>query len=67
MRDAGEAVGAAIQAIARAPEMLERIDQLTDDLRQEQQSLKVAPSRLSGWQALPLWLLAAAAIIALLR
>lgn len=67
MRDAGDAVGAAIQAIARAPEMLERIDQLTDNLRQEQQSPKVAPSNLSGWQALPLWLLAAAAVVALLR
>ena len=67
MRDAGDAVGAALQALARAPQMLERIDVLTENLRREQQATKVEPARASAWQIVPLWLLAAAAMIAVLR
>ncbi len=67
MRDAGDAVGAALQALARAPQMLERIDVLTENLRREQQATKVEPARASAWQIVPLWLLATAAMIAVLR
>jgi len=66
-RDAREALGAAIQALARAPEMLERIDALTQDLPDGKPRAAAARPSLSRWQAVPLWLLAAAAIIALLR
>ena len=67
VRDAGEALGAAVQALARAPEMLERIDALTEQLRKDKAGrarLSAAPMR---WQAIPLWLLAAAAVVALFR
>ncbi len=66
VRDAGEALGAAVQALARAPDMLERIDALTEDWRNGKRSAAAAPPA-SPWQTVPLWLLAAAAIIALLR
>jgi len=67
LRDAGEALGAAVQALARAPEMLERIDALTEQLRDEKPGKWRPPAVSARWQVIPLWLLAAAAVIALLR
>ncbi|MCC2105709.1 MAG: ubiquinone biosynthesis protein UbiB, partial [Hyphomicrobiales bacterium] len=67
MRDAGEALGVAVQALARAPEMLERIDALTEQLRNEKPGKSHPPADSARWQVIPLWLLAAAAVIALLR
>ena len=67
VRDAGEALGAAMQALARAPEMLGRIDALTENLRLNAEPEKVEAPRTSAWQIIPLWLLAAAALIAVLR
>ena len=67
VRDATEALGAAVQALARAPEMLERIDTLTEHLRNEPRPQKAAAPSASRWQTVPLWLLAAAAMFALLR
>lgn len=66
MRDAGEAVGAAVQALARAPEMLDRIDALTRDVHRFEPSRIPAPL-LTRWQSVPFWILAAAAAIAVLR
>lgn len=66
VRDAGEALGAAVQALARTPDMLERIDALTEDWRRRK-PVEDTAARVSPWRTIPLWLLAGAAIIALLR
>ena len=69
MRDAQDVVGAALQAVARAPQMLDRLDTITENLqaRADLDSANVKASSISYWSSLPLWLLAAAAAIALLR
>ncbi|MFV0279650.1 MAG: 2-polyprenylphenol 6-hydroxylase [Rhodoblastus sp.] len=67
VRDAGETLGAAMQALARAPEMLERIDTLTENLRKETRVRAEPRARTLDWRTIPLWVLAAAAIFALLR
>ncbi len=67
MRDGGEALTSAIRALSRAPEMLERIDALTQDWRDASGREPAPAPPVSRWQTIPLWLLAGAAIIALLR
>ena len=70
MRDAGESLNAALQALARAPKMLDRIDVLSERLSATG-GMSATPAtvaaRTSGWIVAPLWLLACAALIALLR
>lgn len=67
MRDASGAIGAAMQALARAPQMLDRLDLLTARLQDERRIDGPDAARTTRWGNLALWLLVAAAAIALLR
>ncbi|MDE2361663.1 MAG: 2-polyprenylphenol 6-hydroxylase [Hyphomicrobiales bacterium] len=69
MRDAGDTFNAAIQAIARAPQMFERIDALSERLSGGGSRIEphFSGARVSPWIAAPLWLLAAAALVAVLK
>jgi ubiquinone biosynthesis protein len=72
MRGAGEALNAALLAFAKAPQMLERLDVVSERLAAtakapEERSDGRWRSGLSKWIALPLWLIAGAFVIALFR
>ena len=68
MKDAGDTLTAALQALARAPQMLERIDRVSERLSAAEAAPAAGPrAGLGGWVVAPLWLLAAAALYAILR
>lgn len=67
VRDAGDVLGAAVQALARTPQMLDRLDGITTRMQDGADRTNTPSARASLWSSLPLWLLVAAAIIALLR
>jgi ubiquinone biosynthesis protein len=69
VRDAGETFNAALQALARAPQMLERIDRVSERMSASDAANAREPARAEPgfWTLAPLWLLALAAIIAVLR
>jgi ubiquinone biosynthesis protein len=74
VRDAGEALNAALLAFSRAPQMLERLDVLSERLAEsakakpaDPDSVTTAAAPTSRWIALPLWILTGAALVALFR
>lgn len=67
VKDAGNALTAAFDAVARAPQILERIDLLTERMSGPSTQVSLAPSRISAWMAVPLWLIAAALLIRLVK
>jgi len=67
-REFGDSANAALQALARAPEMLERIDAVSERLSMARPVDAIgSPRPTGGWIAVPLWILAATALIVAFR
>ncbi len=66
-RELGDSFGVALQALARAPQMLERIDIVSERLSAAQAASTGRPRGIGGWIAVPLWILAATALVAALK
>lgn len=68
VKDAGNALNAALEAIARAPQMLERMDVLTEHLiAAPAPAAAPAMTGSNRWTAIPLWLIAGLLIFHLFK
>lgn len=67
VKDAGSALTAALEAVARAPQMLERIDVLTERMTAPPALAAPADVASNRWIAIPLWLIAGMLIFSLIK